>query len=277
MLGAMTLHLNALLWRCGFVLATLLPALPAHAWGEQGHRLVAHLAEAELTPAARTEIARLLAGERDPSLAGIANWADDIRDHDPALYRRTARWHFVNLAEDGCSYDARRDCKRGDCVVEAIRKQAAILADPRQPLAARRDALKYVVHFVGDAHQPLHAGYARDRGGNDTQVSDAGFGTNLHWVWDGRIIFRPRLSDAKWLERLRAIKLAVPLARAPLPPAAAEWAEASCSIVQQPGFYPPRSALNATYFAEWTPTVERQLLRASARLSQLLNAALARG
>ncbi len=262
-------------WRCGFVgLALLCSTPPAFGWGPQGHRLVARLAAEELSPASRAEVARLLAGEPDPTLAGVANWADDIRDNDAALYRRTARWHFVNIAERGCRYQARRDCRGDDCVVEAIRDQAGILADRRQSLAARRDALKFVVHFVGDVHQPLHAGYARDRGGNDTQVRDDGLGTNLHALWDSRLFYRPRMGDDRYLDVLWRMPMAVEVPRKPLPPPSPEWAEASCAIVLQPGFYPAKPILEPAYFVDWTPTAESQIKRAGARLAQLLNAAL---
>ena len=247
---------------------------PAVGWGPQGHRLVGRLAEEELSADARREVARLLAGEADPTRAGVANWADNLRDTDAAFYRRTARWHFVNIGERGCRYVARRDCRGDDCVVEAIHTQAAILADRRQSMAARRDALKFVVHFVGDVHQPLHAGYARDRGGNDTQVNDAGFGTNLHALWDSRLFYQQRMSDERYLDALLSMPMAVDLPRKPLPPSANLWAEASCAIVLQPGFYPSRPVLDPGYFPEWTPTAEAQLRRAGARLAQLLNAAL---
>ncbi|SIQ63102.1 hypothetical protein SAMN05421546_1614 [Solilutibacter tolerans] len=268
--------MTPLLPRLALLLFMAAISLPAAAWGPQGHRLVARLADAELSPAARREINRLLIGEADPTLAGIANWADDIRDHDPVLYRRTARWHFVNLGEHGCEYIAKRDCKNGDCVVEAIRKQAAILKDRHQSLLARRNALKFIVHFVGDVHQPLHAGYARDRGGNDIQVNDTGFGTNLHAVWDSRMLFQQRLSDDAYIDALNAMPLAVALARDPIPPAAASWARDSCAIVMQPGFYPTRPRLDASYFPLWTPVADTQMRRAGARLAQLLNASLAR-
>ena len=104
------------------VLAFLLVPQPAHAWGRLGHRLVAALAWDELTPQVRARITELLAGEADPTLPGIANWADELREHDPDLGKRSSRWHYVNIAEDDCHYDAAKHCKGGDCVVEAIRK-----------------------------------------------------------------------------------------------------------------------------------------------------------
>lgn len=267
-------RLISLIGRCGIALACVTVALPGFAWGPQGHRLVAGLADAELSPEARREVSRLLAGEADPSLVGIANWADELREKDPELSRRSSQWHYVNIAESDCEYLANRDCPNGDCVIEAIRKQTAILTDRRQPLALRRNALKFVVHFVGDVHQPLHAGYARDRGGNSTQVNDASYGTNLHALWDSRLLFKQRLSDDAYLDRLQAMPLAVSLAPDPLPPASEDWAEDSCAIVLQPGFYPAKPALMPGYFETWTPTAEAQLRRGGARLAQLLNGAL---
>ena len=117
-----------------------------------------------------------------------------------ARFRQTARWHYVNFPRGDCSYVAERDCKDGNCVVAAIEAQRRILGDRRQPLAARRDALRFLVHFVGDVHQPLHSSDRNDKGGNDFQISlrtgiepeayardrHAGgvMGTNLHSVWD---------------------------------------------------------------------------------------------
>ena len=262
--------------RGALALGLALLALPAFAWGAQGHRLVARLADQELSPQARREMNRLLAGEADPSLAGIANWADELRDNDPELARRSSRWHFVNIAEHDCEYRPERDCKNGDCVIEAIRKQTAILADRRQSLLARRNALKFVVHFVGDVHQPLHAGYARDRGGNDTQINDDGFGTNLHAVWDSRLLYRQRLTDDAYVQRLQALPMAIALTRTPLAPPAHHWAEASCRIVMQAGFYPARPRLDPTYFTTWTPVAEAQLRRAGTHLAHILNTSLSR-
>src|SRR5699024_8319409 len=88
-------------------------AAPAWGWGPRGHRLVGHLAESQLNEAARAEAMRLLAGEEEPSLAGISTWADELRAHDPDLGRRSARWHYVNIGESGCRYERARDCPDG--------------------------------------------------------------------------------------------------------------------------------------------------------------------
>ncbi len=158
-----------------FLAAALAPALlsvsaPAHAWGAQGHRLVAEVADARLNPTARAEVDRLLATEPDATLASIAPWADQLRAKDPGLGRRSAGWHYVNIAEDNCHYEAPKHCKNGNCIVEALKAQSAILGDRSLTDGERLQALKFVVHLVGDIHQPMHAGYAHDKGGNDFQL-----------------------------------------------------------------------------------------------------------
>jgi hypothetical protein len=256
----------------------LLALLPgsALAWGAKAHRLIAHLATTELQPQARAEIARLLRGEPDPTLAGVANWADDLRDRpapaDKELGRRTTRWHFVNLPEDDCGYRTPADCPNGDCVIEAIRRQRNLLADRRQPDAVRAQALKFLVHFVGDAHQPLHAGFERDRGGNDVQLRIDGKGSNLHQLWDSRLLASTGENERTLLQRLQRMPLPNEARTAANDPAA--WARASCRIVQREGFYPPKRTLTPDYFARWRPTAERQLRIAGHRLAVLLNATL---
>lgn len=259
------------------LLAGALLAAPLHAlaWGAQGHRLVAEIAERELTPGARAQVAQLLAGEPDPTLAGVASWADELRRDDPDLGKRTARWHFINIGESGCNYDPPRDCPDGNCVVEALKTQAALLADRSQPLAVRRQALKFVVHFVGDIHQPMHTGYAHDRGGNDYQVQFDGRGTNLHAVWDSGMLYAQHLDDARYLQRLLALPAPAPDRGPALPPPAAQWAEASCRIATAPGVYPDGHVLPPDYAARERPVAEAQLRLAGERLAEVLNAALA--
>ncbi|KAF1686450.1 endonuclease [Pseudoxanthomonas broegbernensis] len=244
--------------------------LPAQAWGPLGHRLVARLAEDGLTPQAQAGVARLLRGENAPGLAAIANWADELRGSDPQLGRRSARWHYVNIGDDGCRYRAARDCPGGDCLVDALDAQVRLLADTARSDAERLQALKFVVHLVGDAHQPLHAGHGHDRGGNTYQLNHRGRGTNLHAFWDSGLLNTRRLDEDAWLERLRAL----PQPPAASPPAGAlAWALQSCRLVSQPGFYPQGHAIDAAYVDTYLPVAERQLRLAGAHLAAVLNAA----
>lgn len=252
------------------VLALVWPAA-AHAWGPLGHRLVARLAEARLDPAARAEVERLLAIEGHRSLADVANWADELRGHDPDLGRRSARWHYVNLGELGCRYDAQAACPGGNCVVEAIGAQAAILGDRGRSDAERLQALKFVVHFVGDIHQPMHAGYARDRGGNGFQINLHGRGSNLHALWDSGLLRSARLGEERYLQRLQAAKDGPRAARQDTS-TPAQWAEQSCAIAVEA--YPPRARIGDDYLDRHRPTAEDQLRIAGRRLSALLDRTL---
>ena len=269
--------------RVVFVVCALLAALSptaAHAWGGYGHRLIARLAESELSPQARAEVARLLGAtddrKRDRRMLGdIADWADDLRDNHPELGRASSRWHYVNLAEDRCGYTPRKHCPDGNCVIGAIQTQRGILADRKQSDAARAQALKFLVHFVGDAHQPLHAGYARDKGGNTVQIRLNGKGSNLHTLWDREIVASAKLGEDRYLQHLQ--RMPVPReARVGIADPTA-WAEASCRIVLRDGFYPPRAKIEPAYFAQWRPTADAQLRIAGHRLAVLLNAALKPG
>ncbi|WP_368561604.1 S1/P1 nuclease [Pseudoxanthomonas sp. UTMC 1351] len=253
--------------------ALLIPA-PAHAWGALGHRLVARLAYDQLTPQARAQIAELLSGEVEPTLAGIANWADDLRGNDPDLGKRTSRWHYVNIGSHDCVYEATRDCRKGDCVIEAIQRQSAVLADRSKPKAERLQALKFVVHFVGDVHQPLHASNTNDRGGNDFQVNYRGQGSNLHSVWDSGLLKSARLSEDAYLRHLQALPPPKEATQSLLPTAPAQWAEQSCKSVTQPGFYPARAKLDDSYYTRHRSIAEQRLREGGAHLAQLLNATL---
>lgn len=252
----------------------LLVPSQALAWGRTGHRLVARLAEAQLTPQARAAVQDLLAGEADPSLAGIANWADELRGESAALGKRSARWHYVNIAEHDCAYLAQRDCPGGNCVIEAIRAQSAILADATKPREERVQALKFVVHLVGDAHQPLHSGYANDRGGNDVQLQFGGKGSNLHSLWDSGLLAASGLEEEALLVQLRALP-SPQSPRARLVPADAQhWSEQACRVVQQPGFYPANAKPGDAYAQTWLPVAKQSLANAGAHLAGLLNTTL---
>lgn len=253
--------------------AAFAPA-PANAWGAQGHRLVAALAWEDMSAPARAEADRLLALEPGATLPGIAAWADELRGSDPDLGRRSARWHYVNIGEADCHYHAATACPDGDCVVGAIDEQARILADRSRPEAERLQALKFVVHFVGDVHQPLHAGYGHDKGGNTVQVNVDGQGSNLHRLWDSGLLNTRGLDDQEYQARLALLPLAVP-DRPALPPASAQWAEQSCSIAVADGFYPDGARIDAGYVGYWLPRAEEQLRRGGIELARLLDATLA--
>ena len=252
--------------------ATLACAPPAFAWGPLGHRIVARLAEAQLTPRAWAGARKLLALSGAHHLSDIAVWADDLRDTDPVLFQRTKRLHFVNFHSRDCIYDPPRDCRNGQCVVAAIEKYSAILADRSNSPAVRAEALAFIVHFVGDIHQPLHADYRHDAGGNDFQVRWRGRGTNLHRVWDSLMLDSTHLSAARFTDELAARHSRVATGGTP-----AEWAEESCRIDRDGGVYPRSRFIDQAYVQRELPIAERRLRQAGARLAELLNRDLANG
>lgn len=277
-----TLLLGAALW--------LAMALPAIAWAPLGHGLVGELAQRHLSPQARAEVDQLLAGEAQPSLAGVASWADTLRASSPEQYKLTAPWHYINAKGGGCAFDVARDCGDGGCVVTAIETQRAVLADRAQPLAARRDALKFIVHFVGDAHQPMHAGSRPDAGGNGFQISlrtaiepeayarsryvDGVMGTNLHAVWDYYILAAERLSLPAYADQLDAL----PWPAYPAPSAydvmPLAWAGESCRLIEARGLYPPSHVMDHGYLDAMRLLAEQRIRQAAWRLAQLLELTL---
>lgn len=166
-------------------------ARPTCAFGVLGHQVIAALAEDMLTPRAKAEVNALLAasaasgGPKD--LASISTWADEIR----MLRPETRPWHYVTIQIGAAGYDSTRADSSN--AIKALKRQLDVLAAPKADRYAREEALKWVVHLVGDLHQPLHAGEDRDKGGNLAKVKVNRRTYNLHEVWDHVILERLRL------------------------------------------------------------------------------------
>jgi hypothetical protein len=285
-----------------FFATTMLFSGHARAWGPEGHAIVAEIAEARLTDAAKSQIAQLLAADDSHAqhLDGIASWPDAVRPTRP----ETGPLHFVDIPLDADKYDASRDCAGGNCVVQAIQKYVGVLRNRNADKAARLEALKFIVHFVGDIHQPLHCETDTskfpppegDRGGNKVHVTFLGHSTNLHSVWDGRMIedvldvelgpdFTPDLNataaEAKKLNA--AISANNAAAWAPqgltdrLDAVTVEWANDSHKLAQDAyRNLPtrPRHGWEQAYEDQEWSAVEGQLQRGGVRLARILNEAL---
>jgi len=258
------------------LLACLIVA-PVQAWGPLGHSVVAELAQRHLSPAAEAEVERLLAPDHTRSLADIASWPDQIQD-DPAradLWKQTRPLHYVDFRHGDCNYTPPRDCQDGLCVVSGLQHYVAVLGDPTQSDAARGEALKFVVHFAGDIHQPLHAGSRDDKGGNTYQVQFNGKGTNLHRVWDSGLLLTRGLDWQAYASALDARGLVpLPPPIAPLDNPYAQWAEESCAITAEAGFYPTDHKISQAYVDAELPVAELRLREAGRRLAEVLNLTL---
>jgi hypothetical protein len=245
--------------------------LPEHAaarWGRIGHRTMARLAETQLSSRARNEVRRLLGST---SMAEASTWADEIRESRP----ETSPWHYVNVPITDSVYRPEVHC-RESCVIGAAQQQLAVLRDRRQPAARRAEALKYVIHFIGDLHMPLHVGDRGDRGGNDVTVWYQWRRTNLHSLWDTRIIEAIGPAEEQFagtLERRVRERHDLATIRAGT---IADWAMESHAMARD-FVYPrlsPWLVITDGYAAEAMPHIEERLLRAGVRLAALLNGAL---
>jgi len=166
-----------------WVLTIVAASRVAFTWGHEGHEVIALIAEKNMTPAALERAKAILGGT---SLAEVASWADDYRpDH-----RETGPWHYISIPLADLKVDMVRECPNGDCVIGKTEQFLAVLRDSRSEPARKAEALKFVIHFVGDMHQPLHDEDNGDRGGNDRHVMLDGHPDNLHWVWDTGLLER---------------------------------------------------------------------------------------
>lgn len=185
----MILGQRARLWlmsvTAALVLAAVCSASPAYAWGIEGHHAIATLAEQQLSPAAKAAVSELLG----QSMASVAVWADEVKD---TSHLHTYNWHFVNIPSTADRYDPSRDCltaARGDCIIAALQRLEQDLGNAALPVGQRREALMFIIHFVGDLHQPLHAINTNDDlGGNRRSIEAIGDATTLHAAWDSGII-----------------------------------------------------------------------------------------
>lgn len=150
-------------------------------WGKTGHRAVGEIAEGYLNRKAKKEISKLLNGH---SLAFVSNYADAIKSD--RKYDAYKPWHYVSFPF-GAKYHEHPKSEAGDIIV-AIEKCINVLKDENSSNADKTFYLKMLVHFMGDLHQPLHIGLAEDKGGNDFHVRWFKDGTNLHTVWDSKMI-----------------------------------------------------------------------------------------
>jgi hypothetical protein len=238
------------------------PALSA--WGSTGHRSIALVAERHLSPEARATIDRLLDGE---SMAAVSTWADEIKSE--RRWDFASPWHYVNIEDDETYATAPKN--PGGDVIEAIIRLEKVLADRSQPAEKRAEALRFLIHFVADIHQPLHAGRRSDRGANDVEVFWFGRRTNLHAVWDSDIIRHWELSYTELAGFLRMPSDSQRMQWQADP--VIKWAEES--IAHRPRLYQIGDGrLGYAYAYNHGPYLKQRLVQAGIRLAGLLNRAL---
>jgi hypothetical protein len=287
----------------------MMAACPAAglAWGDEGHEIIARIADRYLEPPVRAKVAAMLAADatsltRDTGMAAEATWADKFRDSDrnadQARYRQTQAWHYIDIEldrpQDGVACSPRADLPRGtpaslgpaqDCIVDKILQFRRELHSTATAPEERRLALQFLLHLVGDLHQPLHAADNHDHGGNDVTVESAGHRRgNLHHYWD--TVFVEDLGrDAGEVAARLSGEISATQRRRWKSGSPADWARQSFEVARiqvygklprgrAAGAHPEPGAaleLDEAYTAGADKVVAVQLERAGVRLAQILN------
>ncbi len=254
----------------------ILSAPQCRAWGPEGHRLTALVAEQYLTPETKAQITELLHAQ---TLADVAPWADTYREQHP----ETAKWHYVDIPKSADAFDRNRDCPISesdprspwrDCVTDRILYFEGRLGDASLSNDERAIALKFLVHLIGDIHQPFHA-LGDDRGGNNISVNFMGswscgnYRCNLHGIWDDSIIEAQGLNEKKYTARLmQEIKSNGWERMASGDPTT--WANISHHYAVQ-AWAPNGALIPHEYVVEESKVVDAQLALGGLRLAHVLN------
>jgi hypothetical protein len=275
---------------------------PAYAWGDEGHEVIGLIADHYLEPAVRARVNAILAGDTSHLTSGTqidqeATWADKFRDSDRNTtkihYNQTHNWHFVDLELDGPNIQTacfrRPPPNRGvassgsadACVVDKIDEFTAELNDSATGEQERRFALEFLLHFIGDVHQPLHAADDHDRGGNLKIVTALGIAqNNLHHEWDTEFVARLGSNAAAVAQQLIAA-ITDAQRRQWSKGGAADWAGESFAAARDhaygslpPADRPNHYRLSAAYVFDATMVTRQQLSKAGVRLAFVLNRAL---
>lgn len=260
--------------RLPLILVSLLICTQAFAWGPLGHSIVGQIAERHLSPQALKQVKELL---NNQSLADAANWADQVRNKKEYAYTNT--WHWATVP-NGQTYESSQKNASGDLIQALLKSERELMVPNNSP--QRAVALKFLVHFMADLHQPFHIGREDDRGGNECRVIYMGRETNLHALWDSRM-----------LEQLgkRYFEVAADLdgSRHEAPRIQSEflvWAnesqimrETSYPNEKNSGFRGyscngPAVRLDNKYYAENVANMKKRLVEAGMRLAGILNSIL---
>ena len=236
----------------------------AFGWGQIGHRAIGHIAQQHLTPQAQARLAEILEGH---SLAAASTWMDEIRSDD--AYDYTSTWHWVTIP-DGMTYAETEKNPSGDALGKIKELIGALEADTLSA-EEERNTVRFLVHLVGDLHQPLHVGTGEDRGGNDFTVVWFGEASNLHRVWDSGMIDQKQLSFTELARFVMAPATDARIAdwQADAPEA---WAQESMALREQVYDVHQDREMGYDYSYRNFDTVQRRLLQAGVRLAAVFNA-----
>ena len=260
------------------VLLILSPVDKASAWGADGHRLICAMAEAKLTPEAKSMLSEIMSmgkfldNNADEDFPEACLWPDKARH---TTHKGSYEEHFINVPKSEDSVDLARDCAALNCVATAIQRNLVYLfrdAQGKREKARKAAALRFLAHFVGDLHQPLHVGNGEDWGGNKIRVNWYGKEANLHGIWDYEILKKAGITYPDSLEYLQEIKPEDSTSDV------LAWIRTSFRLARNNAYKDTEGNLIASgdtlsdaYFERAKPIVMSQISLSSSRLSYLLN------
>ncbi len=270
------------------VIFLLFISASSYAFSARGHELVAAVAYQNLTDPARYELNKILSHEkraRDRSPERAASWADRIRRDEAYDYFKPL--HFTNLPIGATGYDKERDCADSECLTEAVGRYLLLVADKSEDSLKRLEAMKLLIHFVGDIHQPLHIGTKKNRGGNLINVKYGRRITTLHELWDKYLVDDSyKSSDIKLRSRLLNKEIKEDeRAEWSSNPNPDVWTGETWQLALHKAYmidghdYSARKntlpiRLSKEYIKEGRRVTKRQIKKAGVRLAELLNRAL---
>ncbi len=238
------------------------------AWGVLGHRIVGEIADKYVSTTARAKINQILGTE---SIAMVSNWADFIKSDTSFRYLNT--WHYINL-DSGLSYTGIKDYLKNDTAVDAYTKINFLVKELKKKKLAKEKKqlyLRLLIHFVGDVHQPMHAGRKSDLGGNTIKVSWFNEPSNMHRVWDENLIELQQLSYTEYTKAINHPNLKQKKKWQSQP--ISEWIYESYEISEQlhTEIKQPDQRLGYQYNFDNIATLNQRLLQGGIRLAALLN------
>jgi len=240
------------------------------AWGPDGHSTVGILALAQLQAGAHQELAGFVKPLNAGAMVKACNWPDVIRETDAGAGTDTQ--HYINIPRGDFGYLKSRDCPTGQCATEAIKHYATRLAERDATAEQRWQAFAWLCHLTGDIHQPLHAGFADDRGGNNFDITYKGKATNLHSLWDFELINQHAGSWPVLLEILSTTPASMPAT--PWSEAMVDdWTNVSHQLARQ-SIYPVNNIIDDIYEQKSWELVQQRLRLAATRLAWIINSVL---
>jgi hypothetical protein len=243
------------------------------AWAKDGHNAIGILALNQLSADVRGQLENITGPMDEQTIFEACNWPDAVRETDEWEWSKPL--HYVNIPRGDFTYLESRDCPDQLCATQAIKRYADELANPDMGEQERQQAFAWLCHLVGDLHQPMHGGFADDRGGNDFEVMVRHEKMNLHRYWDFEIINHHAGGWKNLVEQLQAI-----------PPGAMasdwsaksvnDWTDESHQLAKEKA-YPASGEIDESFEQQSWGIVQRRLIAAAERLASIINSILQNG